>query len=144
MKSITPEELGEYRLVKITYDHTIKDYETFERRLDDEDMRKILTTHRHCSVRIRKRNKLIDWIWSTEREIGELLELLDRNEIRHKLVDNTIMYYREPEKLAALRNEIDDFLSTSVNVDFILDRITLLGIDNITKFERKILEKESK
>lgn len=140
----TAEELGQYALVKITYDHTIKEYERFERSLEDEEMDALLEPHRSISVRLRKRNKLVDWIWATRDSIKALTDTLETHSVRYKLTDNTKTYYSEPHKLSALRSEIDEFFHDNACTDTVLDRIALVGIDNISKAERQILEKESK
>ena len=144
MNSITTENLSDYRLVKITYEHTLKQFELFERTLDDGDMENIRQAHRYISTRVRKRNTLMDWIWAPSGSIETLTETLDTNSIRYKLIDHTLTYYRTPEKLSALRNEIDTEISKVLTTDFVLDRIGMVGIENITKLERKHIEKESK
>ena len=140
----TAEELGDYALVKITYDHTIKEYERFERSLDDEEMEYLLRPHRCISARLRKRNKLVDWIWATRESIKGLTDTLERHSVRHKVTDNTKTYYTEPHRISALRSEVDEFFAENANADTVLDRIALVGIENISKAERHILEKESK
>jgi len=141
---ITPETLADFRLVKITYDHTLKEYELFEKTVSDEDAKDIMSAHRHVSTRIRRRNNLVDWIWATQSEIETLVSVLESNSIRFKLTDHTLTYYRTPEKLTTLRNEIDDFLTSTLTVDFVLDRIALVGIESITKLEKKHIENESR
>lgn len=140
---ITPETLSDFRLVKITYDHTLKEYELFERSVSDEDADEIMSAHRHVSTRIRRRNNIVDWIWANHSEIESLVRVLESNSMRYKLTDHTLTYYRSPEKLTTLRNEIDDFLTKFLNVDFVLDRIALVGIESITKLEKKHIENES-
>ena len=127
MVKITPEILTDYRLVKITYDHTIKEFERFEMRLDDEERETILKTLSHLNNRIRKRNNI-----------------LDQYELRYKITDHTTTYYRSPEKLSVLREEIDNFLSNFIDSDFVLDRICKLGIENISKYEIRYIENISK
>lgn len=141
---ITPQNLSDFRLAKITYEHTLKEYELFERNVDDDDLSTILKAHRFTSTRIRKRNHLMDWIWAPEKDIQSLLETLERHSVRHKFTDHTSTYYNSPEKLSALRTEVDALLSEILTADFVLDRIGIVGIENITKLERKHLEKESK
>lgn len=141
---LTPEELGKYRLVKVTYDHTLKELSIIEDAMSPTD-RKLLQTNQHqINLRIRRRNLLVDWFWANTHEIETYENWLVENEVRHKLVDHTTAYYRNPEKLTALRNEIDTFITKNVDTDFILDRIGLIGIENISKLEKEILEKESK
>lgn len=139
-----PEKLEKYRLVKIKYEQSIKDYEMFERLLDDDDREILMAPHRNVSSRIRKRNNLVDWIWAPLEQIESLTELLDENEIIYKLVDHTSTYYKNPEKLSSLRREVDKFMEEIINTDFILDRIGRVGIENISKYEKKYIEKESK
>ena len=141
---ITQQNLSDFRLVKITYDHTLKEHELFEKTVDDEAAETIMKAHRHASARIRRRNNLVDWIWATVDELQAVEDVLKENSIRYKLVDHTLTYYKTPEKLTALRNEVDDLLEKYVTTDFVLDRIGLVGIENITKLEKKHIEKESK
>lgn len=138
---ITPDKLTEFRLVKITYDHTPKDFDLFEKTMSDEDAATIMSAHRHASVRVRKRNKMMDWIWAPEGDIESLLETLEGHSMRFKLTDHTQTYYASPEKLSALRSEVDEFIARHADVDFVLDRIGLIGIENISKIEREILSK---
>lgn len=144
MVKITPEILTDYRLVKITYDHTIKEFERFEMRLEDEERATILKTLSHLNNRIRKRNNIVDWIWAPIDDIDELIDILDQYELRYKITDHTTTYYRSPEKLSVLREEIDNFLSNFVDSDFVLDRICNLGIENISKYEIRYIENISK
>jgi hypothetical protein len=141
---LTPEDLGKYRLVKVTYDHTLKDLAIIEESMPAADRRLLQTNQRQINLRIRRRNLLVDWFWADAAEIESYESYLRSNEVRHRLVDHTTTYYRNPEKLAALRNEIDTFITIHADTDFILDRIGLIGIENISKLEKEILEKESK
>lgn len=141
---ITAQNLSEFRLVKITYEHTLKEYELFEKTIDDEDAQTIMSAHKHTSTRIRRRNNIVDWIWTKKEELIGLESVLKKNSVRYKLVDHTETYYKNPEKLAALRNEIDEIIEKYLTTDFVLDRIGLVGIENITKLEKIHIEKESK
>ena len=144
MKKISPEELSKFRLVKITYEHTLKEYELFERLLDDEESETGMAAHAHASAVVRKRNKLMDWIWAPADTIDDLVDILERYSMRHKITEHTSTYYRSPEKLSALRTEIDQWISRQISQDFVLDRISLVGIENITKLEKIYIENESK
>lgn len=144
MKKISPEELTKFRLVKITYEHTLKEYELFERLLDDEESETMMAAHAYTSAIVRKRNKLMDWIWAPADTIDALIDILDRYSMRHKVTEHTSTYYRSPEKLSALRTEIDQWVVSQLTQDFVLDRISLVGIENITKVEKIYIENESK
>lgn len=141
---LTPENLGKYRLVKVTYDHSIKELAIIEESMPPADRKLLQTNQSQINLRIRRRNLLVDWIWAIQDDISAYEVCLKTNEVRHKIVDHTTTYYRNPEKLAALRNEVDDFITNNADTDFILDRIGLIGIENISKLEKEILEKESK
>lgn len=141
---ITPQELSDFRLVKITYDHTLRDFNLFEKVVDDEEAEKIMAAHRHASVRIRRRNNLVDWIWAKNEDLEGLEDILVSHSMRYKLTDHTKTYYSSPEKLTALRNEVDDFIERCLTTDFVLDRIGIVGIDNISRIERNHIENESK
>lgn len=144
MATLTPEGLGEYRLTKITYNHTLKELELFISSFDPETKAFLKPAKHRIHTSIRRRNMLVDWIWAPIEEIENYLQTLDEREIRYKTTDHTTTYYRTPEKLSALRKEVDEFIGERIDTDFILDRIGLVGIENISKIEKYILEKESK
>jgi len=143
MEKITPKKLEEFRVVKITYEHTIKELEKFEMRLEDEERETINSVYRKISCSIRKRNNLVDWFWATLDEIDSITDILDEHQVRYKVTDHTTTYYRSPEKLSTLREDIDKFMSEIVDTDFVLDRISSIGIENISKFEKKYIEKQA-
>lgn len=140
----TPTELSNFRLVKIKYDHSTKEMQIFESNLNDTDIDSVEQACRHAHLKLRKRNNVVDWIWTSIEDLESLIETLERHKIRFRLTDHTTTYYRSPEKLSALREEVDELLSKFVDSDYVLDRIGMVGIENISKYEKAILEKESK
>jgi hypothetical protein len=142
---IRPEELSEYRLVRIKYDHTKKEYESFPDLLDKEDLEFVasLDTSRPNET-IAKKSSVSDWVWCTSKELERMVEIMDKHTIRYKITDHTSEYYKSPEKVSTLRERVDEWMAERIDADFVLDRISCVGLENISKFERKILEKQSK
>ncbi len=142
---IRPEDLSEYRLVRIKYDHTKKEYEAFPEKLDNEDLEFVASLDTSCpNETILKKTSVSDWVWCTSKELDRMVEIMEKHTIRYKITDHTKEYYKSPEKVSTLRERVDEWMAERIDADFVLDRISCVGLENISKFERKILEKQSK
>lgn len=137
--------ISDFRLVKFKYDHTIKEYDNMCDLFTPEELEWVYNINDNCiNHTIKKRNNIADWIWINEKDLDKAIAILDKYEIRYKITDHTDNYLYNPEKVPVLREELDKWMESFVTVDFILDRINLVGIEKISKFEKKFLEKQSK
>ena len=137
--------ISDFRLVKFKYDHTIKEYDNMCDLFTPEELEWVYNINENCiSHTIKKRNNIADWIWINEKDLEKAIAILDKYEIRYKITNHTDNYLYNPEKVPVLREELDKWMESFVTVDFILDRINLVGIEKISKFEKKFLEKKSK
>lgn len=133
-------KIAQYRLVKITYTYNIKEFNKIKDGLYKQNssfIHKVLDEN--ISISIHRRNSIIDWIWLKSEDLEILLSILNDNNIRYDLVDHTNTYLYEPEKLSTLREQIDKKISEFISIDFILDRISEVGFENISKMEKKFL-----
>lgn len=133
-------KIAQYRLVKITYTYNIKEFNKIKDNLYKQKssfITKVLDEN--ISISIHRRNSIIDWIWLKSEDLEILLSILNDNNIRYDLVDHTNTYLYEPEKLSTLREQIDKKISEFISIDFILDRISEVGFENISKMEKKFL-----
>jgi hypothetical protein len=144
MKKITVEELGEYRLTKITYGHGGKEHKEFEEGMNFETIIAFTALYSNLCTKIRRRNIVADWVWAPNVTIENLLNVLDNQGIRYKITDHTDTYYTSPEKISALREEIDQWMEKNIDFDTVLDRIAAVGVDGISRTEKRILDKKSK
>ena len=137
--------ISDFKLIKIKYDLTIKEFDnmTDEFTSDEIDLAKNISNNT-INHTIKKRNNIVDWVWLTSSDMDKIISILDKYEIRYKITDHTDTYLYNPEKVTVLREELDKWMQSFVTVDFILDRINLVGYEKISKFEKKYLEKESK
>jgi hypothetical protein len=138
-------EIAQYRLAKITYIYNIKEFNKIKEFLYKQDsnfIEKLFTDN--ISISIHRRNSIVDWIWLKEENLNKLLSILDNNDIRYNLVNHTETYLYTPEKLSTLREEIDKKILEFINIDFVLDRITEVGLENISKLEKKFLNENYK
>jgi len=137
-------KLSEYKLVKIKYTQSIKQFNSLFNSIDESDINWIkILLDEVISTSTHKRNNIADWLWIKGVDLDRYIEILNKYNFNYKLIDQTETYYKTPEKLASLRNEIDNHLNTYLDIDFILDRISEVGIDNITKLEKKFLYNNS-
>ena len=137
--------ISDFRLIKFKYDHSIKEYDNMSNLFTPEEYFFLLNIIDNCiSHTIKKRNNIADWIWINEKDLEKAISILDKYEIRYKMTDHTDNYLYNPEKVPVLREELDKWMESFITVDFILDRINLVGIEKISKFEKKFLEKQSK
>lgn len=133
-------KIAQYRLVKITYTYNIKEFNKIKDNLYKQKssfITKVLDEN--ISISIHRRNSIIDWIWLKSEDLEILLSILNDNNIRYDLIDHTNTYLYEPEKLSTLREQIDKKISEFISIDFILDRISEVGFENISKMEKKFL-----
>jgi hypothetical protein len=134
-------KISDYRLIKICYDQSLKEFESNFLKLTKKEfefLKKI--TDENINISIHKRNNIVDWIWITNEDFGSILNILEKYEIRHKITDHTDTYNHNPEKLTVLRAELDKWMQSFLDIDLILDHIGEVGIDSITKIERKYLQ----
>lgn len=137
--------ISDFRLVKFKYDHTIKEYDNMCDLFTPEELEWVYNINdNHINHTIKKRNNIADWIWINQKDLDKAIAILDKYEIRYKITDHTDNYLYNPEKVPVLREELDKWMESFLTVDFILDRINLVGIEKISKFEKKFLEKKSK
>lgn len=137
--------ISDFRLIKFKYDITVKEYDNMCDLFTPKELEWVFTINDNCiSHTIKKRNNIADWIWINEKDLEKAIAILDKYEIRYKITDHTDNYLYSPEKVPVLREELDKWMESFVTVDFILDRINLVGIEKISKFEKKFLEKQSK
>ncbi len=134
-------KVSDYRLIKIKYDQTLKEFEANLSKLTgaEMDFLKKLTIE-NINTSVHRRNNIVDWIWLTQKELHRVEKILSRHEIRHRITDHTKTYYHQPEKLTTLRKEIDEWMQKFLDMDLILDRIGEVGLENITKIEKKYLQ----
>jgi hypothetical protein len=144
MKKITAEELGEYRLVKITYEHDGKKHKEFEESMNFDTIVAFTSLYSNTHTKVRRRNIVADWIWAPDKNVNTTLIALDNQSIRYKVTDHTDTYYTTPEKISTLREEIDQWMEKNIDSDIVLDRIALVGVDGISRAERRIIDKKSK
>lgn len=138
-------KISDFRLIKIKYDHTIKEFESMTEPFTLEDIEcATKISNNTINHTIKKRNNIVDWIWLPKSDMDKIISILDKYEVRYKMTDHTDTYLYNPEKVTVLREELDKWFETFITVDFILDRIGEVGIEKISKFEKKFLEKESK
>ena len=134
-------KISDYRLIKIGYDQSLKEFESNFLKLTKKEfefLKKI--TEQNINISIHKRNNIVDWIWITDEDFDKIVCILEKYEIRHKITDHTDTYRHHPEKLTVLRTELDKWMERFLDIDLILDHIGEVGIDNITKIERKYLQ----
>ena len=134
-------KISDYRLIKIGYDQSLKEFESNFLKLTKKEfefLKKI--TEQNINISIHKRNNIVDWIWITDEDFDKIVCILEKYEIRHKITDHTDTYRQHPEKLTVLRAELDKWMERFLDIDLILDHIGEVGIDNITKIERKYLQ----
>ena len=137
--------ISDFRLIKFKYDLTVKEYDNMCDLFTPEELEWVYNINDNCiNHTIKKRNNIADWIWINEKDLEKAIAILDKYEIRYKITDHTDNYLYNPEKVPVLREELDKWMESFVTVDFILDRINLVGIEKISKFEKKFLEKKSK
>ena len=137
--------ISDFRLIKIKYDHTIKEFDSMtDTFTSDEIDWAINISNNTINHTIKKRNNIVDWIWLSKSDMDKTISILDKYEVRYKITDHTDTYLYNPEKVTVLREELDKWMATFITVDFILERIYEVGIEKISKFEKKFLEKESK
>jgi hypothetical protein len=142
---IRPEDLKEYRLIRIKYDHTYKEYVSFISKLDPAEFDFIKIMDEKCpNETINKRTSVSDWIWCTSMDMERFIGIIEKYSIRYKITDHTEEYYKRPEKISTLREKVDEWISDRIDVDFVLDRISHVGMDGITKIEKNLLEKKSR
>ena len=135
-------KISDYRLIKICYDQNLRDFETSLLKLTKEEFEFITKiTEENINITIRKRNNIVDWIWITEGDQERIISIMEKYGIRHKIIDHTETYHTHPEKITVLRNELDKWMVQFLDIDLILDRISEVGIDKITKLEKKFLQK---
>jgi hypothetical protein len=137
--------ISDFKLIKIKYDLTIKEFDSMTDEFTSEeiDWAKNISNNT-INHTIKKRNNIVDWVWLPTSEMDKMISILDKYEIRYKITDHTDTYLYNPEKVTVLREELDKWMQSFVTVDFILDRINLVGYEKISKFEKKFLENESK
>lgn len=144
MKKMTAEEFGEYRLVKITYGHGGKEHKEFEENMNFETIIAFTALYSNLCTKVRRRNIVADWVWAPDLTIQNSLNVLDNQAIRYKITDHTDTYYISPEKISTLREEIDQWIEKNIDFDIILERISIVGVDGISRTEKRILDKKSK
>lgn len=138
-------KISDFRLIKIKYDHTIKEFDHMTDIFTSEEIEwATQISNNTINHTIKKRNNIVDWIWINKDDLDKVTFILNKYEIRYKLTDHTDNYLYNPEKVTVLREELDKWMESFVTVDFILDRIGEVGIEKISKFEKRFLEKESK
>lgn len=134
-------KISDYRLIKISYDQNLRDFETSLMKLTREEFEFITKiTEENINITIRKRNNIVDWIWITEDDLKRIMSIMEKYGIRHKIIDHTETYRLYPEKITVLRKELDEWMTQFLDIDLILDRIGEVGIDRITKLEKKFLK----
>lgn len=144
MKKMTAEEFGEYRLVKITYGHGGKEHKEFEENMNFETIIAFTALYSNLCTKVRRRNIVADWVWAPDLTIQNSLNVLDNQAIRYKITDHTDTYYISPEKISTLREEINQWIEKNIDFDIILERISIVGVDGISRTEKRILDKKSK
>jgi hypothetical protein len=138
-------KISDFRLIKIRYDITIKEFDSMTDSFTQEEIEwATKISNDTINHTIKKRNNIVEWVWLTTPDMDKMISILDKYEIRHKVTDHTDTYLYNPEKVTVLREELDKWMESFVTVDFILERIYEVGIEKISKFEKKYLEKESK
>jgi hypothetical protein len=74
-----------------------------------------------------------------------LEHMLTKYNVKFKSKDITDLYYEKSETLDnKFIEEIDSFLDNKLDIDVILDKISLMGIDRIKKYELDFLNRQSK
>lgn len=139
MEPIKADELNTYRLVKITYGHDTKTHKLLE-----ESIPALTRLHSNTSTKIRRRNTVADWVWAPQKDIEAALDAITLRGARYKTTDHTEAYFRTPEKISALRREIDEWMVEHVDSDTVLDRLAIVGMCGLSKIEMQILDKKSK
>lgn len=138
-------KISDFRLIKIKYDITIKEFDSMTNSFTQEEIEwATKISNDTINHTIKKRNNIVEWAWLTKPDMDKMISILDKYEIRYKVTDHTDTYLYNPEKVTVLREELDKWMESFVTVDFILERIYEVGIEKISKFEKKYLEKESK
>ena len=134
-------KISDYRLIKICYDQNLKDFESSMLKLTKEEFECVSKiAEENINLTIRKRNIIVDWIWITKKDLDSTISIMEKYGMRCKTIDHTETYYLYPEKLPVLRKELDEWMSKFLDIDLILDRIGEVGIDKITKLEKKFLK----
>lgn len=144
MAKITAEKIGQYTLVKLTYGHDMKAHGLMLEKMPNACLSSFQLLYSFINTKIRRRNIVADWIWAPIDVIRNATEQLEQLGVRIKLTDHTESYYRTPEKLAALRHEIDQWMLENLDADTVLDRVSMVGFEGISRIERQILDKKSK
>ena len=74
-----------------------------------------------------------------------LEHMLTKYNVKFKSKDITDLYYEKSETLDnKFIEDIDSFLDNKLDIDVILDKISLMGIDRIKKYELDFLNRQSK
>jgi len=138
-------KISDYILIKITFDHTIKEFDHMMNSFNNDELEwynnLIISTINHST---KKRNNITEWMWLTKSDADKKICILNKYNFRYKIIDHTQTYFNSPEKLSTLREELDKWFKSKLTIDFILDRISDIGYDNLSKLEKKYLEKQSK
>lgn len=138
-------KVSDYILIKITYDHTIKEFDNMINSFNSDETEwynnLINSSINHLT---KKRNIIVEWIWLSNTDNDKKISILNKYNFRYKVVEHTETYFNSPEKLPTLREELDKWFNSLINLDFILDRISDVGYDKLSKLEKKYLEKQSK
>lgn len=86
-----------------------------------------------------------DMIFLDEKAKKYLCEILDKYKVEYNCSDITDLYYQKSKKIdKTLIKEIDEFLDNTLNIDFILDKISSQGMCSLKKYELEFLNRESK
>jgi hypothetical protein len=138
-------KVSDYILIKITYDHTIKEFDNMINSFNSDETEwynnLINSSINHLT---KKRNIIVEWMWISNTDSDKKISILNKYNFRYKIVNHTETYFNSPEKLPTLREELDKWFNSLINLDFILDRISDVGYDKLSKLEKKYLEKQSK
>ena len=138
-------DITQYKLIKIKYNHTPKEVDNIFLNISQNDANLLEKLEDNClSYSTHKRNNIVDWFWLPIMSLETLLEVLEKYNVRYDIIDHTDTYFLTPNKITVLKNELDEWMEKNVTIDNILDRITQVGYDRISVFEKLFLEKNSK
>jgi len=132
-------DITEYKLIKIKYNHSLKDFKELITEIMPDDYNYISNLKNDTiSHSYYKKGGIVDWFWIKSDIYIKLIDILELY-FNITVINHTETYFKIPEKIADIKSIIDKWMIDNISPDDVLDRISLVGIDKISKIEKTIL-----